>query len=63
VKVDVACLFRTVSVPVYTVSVWKDIFSEHFRLKLGHEWKGLGFGMALEFRMNDNHTTFCSNRD
>jgi hypothetical protein len=48
-KVDVACLFITVSISDGFVSVWKDTFSVDFRSKRCHEWKGVGFGTAVWF--------------
>jgi hypothetical protein len=56
-KIDIACFFRTVSVSDELVSVLKDTISVVFGLKLCHEWKGVGFGMALLFWKYDipNH--------
>jgi hypothetical protein len=41
-KIEVACLFRTVSIPDDLLSVWKDTISVLFGLKLCNEWKGDG---------------------
>jgi hypothetical protein len=38
-KIEVACLYRTVSIPDDLVPVWKDTISVLFRMKC-HEWKG-----------------------
>jgi hypothetical protein len=41
-KIEVACLFRTVSIPDDLVTVLKDTISVAFGLKLCHYWKGDG---------------------
>jgi hypothetical protein len=45
VKVELVCLFRTVSTLDDLVSVWKDTIPILFRLKLCHEMEGDGFCM------------------
>jgi len=41
-KMEVVCLFRTVSIPDDLVSVWKDTFSLPFGLQWFHEVDGDG---------------------
>jgi hypothetical protein len=47
--IDIACFFRTVCISDELVSVLMDTILAVFGLKLCHEWKGVGFGMALLF--------------
>jgi hypothetical protein len=59
-KMEVECLFRTVSIPDDWVSVWKNTISVLFAFK-GHKMEGgLIWNSSFE---SISHTTFYGNKD
>jgi len=59
---EILCFFRTVSIPSYFVSVWKETMSVPPGLKSGHEIEGVhGLVLNSHFGRMIFPITFCRN--
>jgi hypothetical protein len=61
-KIEVVCFFRTVSIPSYFVSVWKETIPVSFGLKCGREIEMVqGLVLNSNFERMIFHITFYRN--